>query len=215
MNISSVVLRWFRSDSLRNEKSGTHPNVLQTRTAFIHLKSTSKSCRQKAAVAQHPGCNGTQEFTIVHKKPSNLGHSKESVQPQALSGISQTCCLFTKVSLLPQQPNSELEDHPLSADPVFVRKLRTRHVVLTQNTTNMERTYGDTERGRRQNSFAGKDANHQHFNASIQRRALRLSQDVSAYEGLLCDKAAMLRKGVAEHRRIPRAVHRSGRGRWC
>jgi hypothetical protein len=121
--------------------------------------------------------------------------------------------------LLPQQANSELEDHPLYADPVFVLNLRTRHVVLTQNTINMERTYGDTERGRRLTSFAGTAANYQHCNAFVQRLLTFPehcdSQNVPAYGRVLCDRAAVLRKGAAQHRRVQREVQQSGTGRWC
>lgn len=62
---------------------------------------------------------------LYSQKPSNLAHPKESDQPEALSGISQTCCFSTIHSLLLQQPN-----HPLSADTncftenVFIRNLK-------------------------------------------------------------------------------------------
>jgi hypothetical protein len=53
---------------------------------------------------------------LYSQKPSDLAHTKESAQPEALSGISQTRCFSTIHSLLFQQPNSELKDRPLSAD---------------------------------------------------------------------------------------------------
>ena len=75
--------------------------------------------------AMQPVCS-----QLYSQKPSDLAHAKESDQPEALSGISQTWCFSTRHSLLPQQPNFELEDHPLCADPncftvnVFIHNLK-------------------------------------------------------------------------------------------
>ena len=117
-------------------------------------------------------------------------------------------------SLLLQQSNSELEDHPLSADPNSLRKissfatLRTRHGVLTRNTINTDVQTATQKRKlytrrRHQTSFAGQQANYQHFNASIQ-RLLSFPEHSDCHRmcrrtEALCDKAAALRNGVAEH----------------
>jgi hypothetical protein len=67
---------------------------------------------------------------LYSQKPSDLAHSKESAQPEAVGAILQTCCFSAIHSLLLQQPKVDLEDHPLPADPnclkenVFIRNLK-------------------------------------------------------------------------------------------
>jgi hypothetical protein len=98
----------------------------QSRTAFIRfyiLHAEGNTC--SASRLQWNPCS-----QLYSQKPSDLAHSKESDQPEALSGISQTWCFSTIHSLLPLQPNFELEDHSLSADPncftvnVFIHNLK-------------------------------------------------------------------------------------------
>jgi len=135
---------------------------------------------QKAKLAQHPGCNGTRGFTTVLTKAFRFS-SLQRVRPaRGPERHFANMLLFYDTQLL-QQPNSELEDHPLSADPnCFTENVFFRNLKDSPRCADAENNqHGTTDGVKGTKTLYTREATnflcwetrkfYQHFNASIQR----------------------------------------------
>ena len=116
---------------------------------------------------------------LYSQKPSDLAHSKESAQPEALRGISQTCC-FSTIHIY-SSSRTPLEDHLLSADPnCFTENVFFRNLKDSPRCADAENNQHGTTDGVKGTKilYTWEATNflcwetrkfYQHFNASIQR----------------------------------------------
>jgi len=158
---------------------------------------------QKAAFAQHPGCDGTPK-NPPNQRPSAAFRKHAAFLRYTVRYPSSRTPNWRTTPYLPTLTALQKNLHSQPKGLTTSRWRRTQHEL--QTATHKRKLY---KRGRHQTSFAGKQANYQHFNAFTQ-RLLSFPEHCDCHRLCRCTEALRVISCRAKERcRRTCDVHRS------